>query len=404
MIRYSLPRNPVLYDRLAVAEGLAEAKAAVFALTTMPYQRRWIEDLQEVQLKREVAGTSRIEGAEFTEGELAAALRETPETLFTRSQRQAHAAMRTYRWVAQLPVDVPVTERLIRDIHARLVAGADDDHCPPGKLRERDQNVVFGVPQHRGAEGGPELDQAFSWLTQALAGPFQEYDPLLQALAVHYHLAAIHPFLDGNGRTARAIEAVYLRKAGLKDLLIAMSNYYYDEKTAYLKALGDTQAGGHDLTPFLLFGLKGVAQQCRRLNDAIAREVRKALFRNLMYELFSRLFSTKKRVLAERQIEILKLLLERESVGWQGFLAETKHLYRSLKSPGRAVQRDLEHLLRLGAVAQESTSQGELRFRVNLDWPEKITETRFFELLDHLPRSKTLSFLGDRFDGSGEKQ
>ena len=70
---------------------LVEAKARVQALTDLPYQRSWVEELQAIQLKREVAGTSRIEGADFTERELDAALSETPDERFTRSQRQARA-------------------------------------------------------------------------------------------------------------------------------------------------------------------------------------------------------------------------------------------------------------------------------------------------------------------------
>ena len=46
----------------------------MLALTQMPYQRSWADELQQIQLKREVAGTSRIEGAEFTEKELDAAM------------------------------------------------------------------------------------------------------------------------------------------------------------------------------------------------------------------------------------------------------------------------------------------------------------------------------------------
>ncbi|MDQ3255222.1 MAG: hypothetical protein M3R15_15200, partial [Acidobacteriota bacterium] len=53
---------------------------------------------------------------------------------------------------------------------------------------------------------------------------------------------------------------------GLRDtLFIAMSNYYYDEKDAYLTALSDTRASNHELMPFLKFGLCGIALQCQRL-------------------------------------------------------------------------------------------------------------------------------------------
>jgi hypothetical protein len=46
-----------------------KAKAAVLSLTNMPVQRSWVDALQIIQLKREVAGTSRIEGADFSEKE-----------------------------------------------------------------------------------------------------------------------------------------------------------------------------------------------------------------------------------------------------------------------------------------------------------------------------------------------
>jgi Fic family protein len=105
VIRYELPRAWVVYDAATVLQPLAEAKAAILALTQIPFQRSWAEELQQIQLKREVAGTSRIEGAEFTDKELDAALQETPEQLETRSQRQAAAAVATYRWIATIPAD-----------------------------------------------------------------------------------------------------------------------------------------------------------------------------------------------------------------------------------------------------------------------------------------------------------
>ena len=74
MIAYRLPEQWIRYDPLHLLNELVAAKAAVLALTTIPAQRTWAEELQVVQLKREVAGTSRIEGADFTDRELDAAL------------------------------------------------------------------------------------------------------------------------------------------------------------------------------------------------------------------------------------------------------------------------------------------------------------------------------------------
>jgi Fic family protein len=163
-------------------------------------------------LKIEVAGTSRIEGAEFTDRELDAALdpNKSATELATRSQRQARAAAETYRWIAKIPDDRPITESLVLEAHRRIVTDCDDDHCAPGKLRGRDQNVTFGFPRRRGCEGGPVCEKAFSALLRALLLEFRAHDPLIQAMALHYHFAAMHPFLDGNGRTARALEALIL--------------------------------------------------------------------------------------------------------------------------------------------------------------------------------------------------
>ena len=66
VIQYLRPRRWLHYDRLEVATALAESKAMILSLKTIPYQKDWFDKLQVMELKREVAGTSRIEGAVFT--------------------------------------------------------------------------------------------------------------------------------------------------------------------------------------------------------------------------------------------------------------------------------------------------------------------------------------------------
>lgn len=398
-IRYTIPRAWIGYEPLKLLKELTDARAAGLSLTTIPYQREWAIEFERIQLKREIAGTSKIEGADFTDRELDAALRESPEQLLTRSQRQARAALETYQWIAGLEDDRPVDANLIQEIHRRIVTGADDDHCEPGVLRRDDSNVTFGAPRHRGASGGEECTRAFNHLTNAARTEYGQHDQLIQALAIHYHLAAMHPFQDGNGRTARALEALMLRRAGLKDsLFIAMSNFYYDEKDAYLKALSDVRAGDHDLTPFLRFGLRGIAVQCHRLFSEIRNQVSKALFRNVMFDLFDRLQSTRRRVIAKRQIEILKVLLKRDSMEVNQLLRELwEQHYKALKDSRKAFIRDVSNLLNLGAVTvnESDGADGKKRFdvRIRLEWPTEITETAFFEQIKQFPKAKTALFL-----------
>lgn len=387
MILYSKPDNWIKYDRTAIADMLAEAKAAVLSLITVPFQRQWVDALQQIELKREVAGTSRIEGAEFTEKELDSVLKqETPEDLLTRSQRQAAAAKRAYDWIKALPQDQPVDELMIFHIHTLMVTDADDDHCEPGVLRGAGNNVTFGTPGHRGVEGGDECRDTFSAFVHALQNDFREHDRLVQAIAAHYHIAAMHPFLDGNGRTARALEALLLGRAHLRRAtFIAMSNYYYDEKAAYLTALAQVRAAQHDLTPFLNFALKGIAFNAQRMLREIQGEIKRALVRSLMLDFTERLRSPRKRVIAQRQAQILQVLLEKESFAVEDFVDRIDAMYKGMKSPHKAFERDVGGLMDLQALIYDPKKD---RVRANLDWPMEITATQFFETVKALPKAK----------------
>lgn len=393
MIKYLRPNSWIKFDKLALFDELTSAKAAVLSLTSIPYQRNWVESLQYLTLKREVAGTSRIEGAQFTEAELEKAIDTTVEDLITRSQRQARAAIRAYRWIADLQDDCPINLDLVMMIHRLVVEGADDDHCEPGKLRSKDENVTFGVPKHRGADGGDECKEVFNELLNQASTVFREHDPLIQALAVHYHFASIHPFSDGNGRTARALEALILQRAGLRDTsFIAMSNYYYDEKNNYLAALSSTRAANHDLTEFLRFGLRGIATQCDALRKEINLHISRSLYKEMMFKLFNKLKTSRKRVIQERQLIVLKMLLGESRIQWEDLIEKADHVYVDLKNPLRALVRDINQLGHLGAIHVWKDDE-DIFIQTNLAWPSEISESDFMNKLRELPTAKTYDFL-----------
>ncbi|OFV96284.1 MAG: hypothetical protein A3F68_09700 [Acidobacteria bacterium RIFCSPLOWO2_12_FULL_54_10] len=399
-IKYVSPKNWVKFNHPELFEELSNAKAAVMSLKSIPYQRRWVQEIQQIQLKMEVAGSSRIEGAEFVGNELEVAIKaQSPEQLLTRSQKQANSAVKAYKWIAEIPDDKPIDEKLICDVHRLVVTDCDDDHCAPGRIREQDHNITFGIPMHRGATGGEETAAALRQLAKEAHTNFRDCDPLIQALALHYHLVAIHPFGDGNGRTARILEALLLQRASLKDsLFIAMSNYYYEEKATYLSSLSEVRARDYDLTPFLKFGLKGIAKQSERLMNLIKTQVSKEIFRNLMHDLFTRLQSTRKRVIVPRQLAILEKLLNMDGEIEYSQLADAvRDDYKKRKFPFQAFLRDVAKLIVLGAIEMRHDENDPKHTRtflkINLEWPTTITDTEFFARLEKLPKSKTYGFL-----------
>ena len=381
---YTLPQRWMSYETTAILDQLIEARSAAGVLNRLPYLQQWIEQVHEEQLRLEAAGTSRIEGAEFTdeEQEIALASQVPPDVDLTRSQRQLRAADATYRWLRSQPTDQPITTELVLDIHRRMVTGCDDDRCEPGALRPADWNVTFGTPRCRGAEGGDQCQVAFGGLCAAIAGEFRQHDGIIQALAAHYHIGAMHPFGDGNGRTCRALEAFMLRQAGVSGLvMVSLSNYYHEHKDGYLAAMAESRHKGHDLTPFLRFALPAVSARCNAVADSIADHNRRTLFRQFAQSLFGKLYSPRRRVLAERQLHILETLLDSPTPDSGDLFLRTVSEYRNLKYPGRAWSRDVFYLLDLGAIRIERNRI----ITLNLDWPQQLSESELLDRYENLP-------------------
>ena len=387
--RYVVPRRWLRYDGAAIGGLLIEAKTAAGVLNRLPYLPQWIEQAHEEQLRLEAVGTTRIEGAEFTQREQDEALApDAPaRTGLNRSQRQLRAANTTYRWLRAQPANRPVTAELVLDIHRRIVTGCDDDHCEPGALRRAGSNVTFGRPVCRGAEGGPELVGAFDVLGQAIAGEFRGHDRIIQAMAAHYHIGAMHPFDDGNGRTARALEAFMLRQAGVNDMvMVSLSNYYYEHQWEYVAALYDSRQRGHDLTPFLTFALPAITERCNALAEEIVTHSKRLLYRQFAQSLFNQLRSPRRRVLAERQLRLIDILLDAGLMNPFQLIDRASMHYSSLKFPERALVRDLGGLLFLSAL---SLSDGQVV--VDLDWPRKFSESELLEMYERMPSAASAS-------------
>lgn len=111
-----------------------------------------------------------------------------------------------------------------------------------------------------------------------------------------------------------------------------------------------------------------------------------------MYDLFNRLQTQRKRVIAERQIHILKLLLDSDRT-LEEISQLTRTQYSPLGNPGKAVVRDINYLLHLGAIKYTRLESGQYRFSVRLEWPTEITETEFFKRVKTMPKAKTHRFL-----------
>jgi Fic family protein len=198
---------------------------------------------------------------------------------------------------------LPVSLRLIRELHERLMRGVRGGHATPGEFR-RSQNWI-GRPgcSLNDAEYVPpppdEMGPALDAFEVYLHGD-DEQPRLVRLAFIHQQFEAIHPFLDGNGRIGRLLISLLLVEWGLLPLpLLYLSAYFERERQAYYDLLWGVNARG-DWRAWVLFFLRGIAEQAqdagaraKRLQDLqagwrvrIARERAPALTLSLIDELF----------------------------------------------------------------------------------------------------------------------
>ncbi len=99
-----------------------------------------------------------------------------------------------------------------------------------------------------------------------------EINPVLLAGVVHYEIARIHPFIDGNGRTARLFATLILYLSGFDHRRIfALDDYYDRDRQAYYAALKTAQQSNGDITQWLEYFTDGVVYSVKEVKDAVLK-------------------------------------------------------------------------------------------------------------------------------------
>ena len=224
-------------------------------------------------VQREAVFSSRIEGTQSTLGELlaaeaGAAVARSPEDL--REVGNYVAALE--HGMARLKT-LPLSVRLVRELHEKLMTGVRGDHATPGELR-RSQNWI-GPPGSTLAQATyvpPPHEEMLDYL-----GAWEKFlhdetlPPLVQTALMHYQFEAIHPFLDGNGRVGRLLITLLLMQRGVLPLpLLYLSAFFEATRRDYYDSLRAVTERS-DWEDWLLYFLNGVARQSE---DALSRAER----------------------------------------------------------------------------------------------------------------------------------
>ena len=161
--------------------------------------------------------------------------------------------------------DLPLSLRLIRELHGVLLDGVRGSYQRPGEFRTT-QNQI-GRPARFVPPPPAELQKSLEDFEAYMHG-VQDYDPLVRAFLMHYQLETIHPFGDGNGRVGRLLLSLTIAEwCKLSSQWLYMSAYFERHKRDYMDLLlGVSTHGSWEL--WVEFCLRGVVFQS---NDAEKR-------------------------------------------------------------------------------------------------------------------------------------
>lgn len=158
---------------------------------------------------------------------------------------------------------LPISLRLIQEIHGRLMTGArSTQHAYPGEFR-RSQNWIGGKSPSDASFIPPaphDMNSALGDLERFIHAK-DDYPALVKAGLIHAQFETIHPFTDGNGRTGRMLIAMYIHHARILELpVLYLSNYFKKYQKLYYQKLQDYHDENTQVDAWLEFFLEGVAE------------------------------------------------------------------------------------------------------------------------------------------------
>ncbi len=348
---------------------LVSAKILYSAIRDIPILPEWSSSIEEEVIRKSIFGTAAIEGNPLKETDVQRILSEEQkaEKLADVEQQiknlkdaydKIHQFVDNYK--QQVPEmlkgeKVPITEDLIKWIHKLITNGILPSTNIPGQYRN--YPVKVGDIEHGGIDTPPKIFEDINQLMKEFCVWINSeeiigLDPTIRAALAHYHLGLIHPFGDGNGRTARLIEAMILLSSGVKYVPLMLSNFYYRNIDEYFMVFSQSRKNKeHNITPFLRFMLRGMVESLKEIKDKIIEFVRVLVLKNH----YQQLKETKK--INQRQWDLIHFVISKPC-GIEELFDSV--LYRNTSK--RTTSRDLEKLIQMNILTVTEDKKYVLNF------------------------------------------
>lgn len=256
----------LVYDPTLVL-ALSRADAALSELAglgrTLPNPHLLIQPY----VRREAVLSSRIEGTRADVADVLLDELVEPGQAVEEDLREVRNYITALEYGIERLADLPLSLRLVREIHGKLLEGVRGNVATPGEFR-RSQNWI-GAPGSTLATAAyvpPPVEHLMDCLSdwERFAHERDTLPELIQCALLHEQFEAIHPFLDGNGRVGRLLITLFLIERGRLDQpLLYLSEYIEAHRQGYYDSLQRVRTHA-DWRGWLLYFLEGVAVTAKK--------------------------------------------------------------------------------------------------------------------------------------------
>ena len=256
-------------------------------------------------LMEEAIYSSQMEGAATTRKVAKEMLRKkmTPRD---RSQQMIANNYQTIRFIVDNK-EKPLTPDLVFHIHHLMTEKTLERPEDAGRLRTNDNVVVEDGITHEVVHTPPSY-QVLPEFIEELCRYFNETDtkvfvhPIIRGIIIHFMVAYMHPFVDGNGRTARALFYWYMLKQGYWLMeYMSVSRVIANSKKSYEKAYLYVESDFMDIGYFIMYNLKVLDKAFKQLQAYIEKKQNEKMLANTFLQLGD---------INERQAQIIRMFID----------------------------------------------------------------------------------------------
>lgn len=226
----------------------------------------------------EAISSSQIEGAATTRAVAKEMLR-TGRKPKDHSEQMIHNNFQSMQMIKK-HLREPLTIDLLLSIHTHMTKDTLEDHSWAGRFRipsdgkiyvfDNDEQTVLHEPPDAGRI--PELMQKLCDYANS-DGEDEFVNPIIKGILLHFWLAYVHPFMDGNGRTARALFYWYMLKHGYWFFeYLSVSTAILSARAQYYRSFLYSEMDDNDVTYFIVYNLKAIHKAIEILNTYIQRK------------------------------------------------------------------------------------------------------------------------------------